>query len=478
MPPQLSNVPLWFERQLAKLPPALQPRLWQQPSSSHLSSSHLSFADTLARAHQRQLTPSRSLAAPTLLTPRHPQPSRPSLVDPRQKPYQSPTAQRPGAASASTAPKPPAVARPTAPASSPAAPADPTPRPPADVDNAVPLGPFAPQATSGRDDAAKSPPSTPQTPWLALDQYPHPRGDNGRGLHWVPTTSQTPAVVDRFVSEAQRMGVKWVTFLNKGANLGDNDYLVKKLVGAGIEPIMRIYARGLDPVDGDVTSMVRHYVDLGVHYFQAYNEPNLAYEQPGGPPSVDRYLDAWLPVARQIVAGGGLPGFGAMAPGGDLDDVKFLQDALDGLRRRGELGMLDRGWLSMHNYTWNEPIDQDGIQNPNGFAKFKTYERIVRQALGRDLPIIGTEGGTYAGDHQDGGRPAVGDAQAVDMVRQAYRYMRDRREPWNFVYSYWVIANGAAGGSDASFGGQALFREDGTTSPIVSTLQSMAQGLA
>jgi hypothetical protein len=308
---------------------------------------------------------------------------------------------------------------------------------------------------------------------MSLDQYPRPQADNGRGVHWLPTTSQSPAVVDRFVAEAKKMGVKWVTFLNKGANVGENDYLVKKLTAAGIEPVMRIYTQGLDAVDGDVTSMVRHYVDMGVHYFQAYNEPNLAYEQ-GGPPSVDRYLDAWLPVAKQIVAGGGLPGFGAMAPGGDVDDVKFLQDALEGLKRRGELGTLNKGWLSMHNYTWNEPINQEGVQNPNGFEKFKTYDRVARQVLGRDLPIIGTEGGTYTGDQQDGSRPAVTEGQAVDMARQAYGYMRDQREPWNFAYSYWVIANG----SDPSFGHQALFRDDGTTSPIVSALQSMTQGLA
>jgi hypothetical protein len=476
MAKQLSNIPLWFERQLPMRPQAA-PRVLPPTGTSGLS-----FAQTLAQAsQQRPLGPARPLTPPKPLLPQHPLPARPNQAqaDPRQKLYQPPTAQRPGAATPSVTQKPSTPARPTPPPA-------PNPAPPADdgglgPETGLPLGPFAPQgpSTSQPPKPAPAPQTPPHTPpqttaWMTLDQYPHPQGDNGRGLHWVPTTSQTPAVVDRFVAEAQRMGVKWVTFLNKGANLGENDYLVKKLAAAGIEPIMRIYVRGLDPVEGDVTSMVKHYVDLGVHYFQAYNEPNLAYEQPGGPPSVDRYLDAWLPVARQIVAGGGLPGFGAMAPGGDIDDVKFLQDALEGLRRRGELRMLDKGWLSMHNYTWNEPINQDDIQNPNGFEKFRTYERIVRQALGRDLPIIGTEGGTYAGDHQDAGRPAVTEAQAVDMARQAYRYMRDQREPWNFVYSYWVIANG----SDPSFSHQALFRDDGTTSPIVSALREMGQGQA
>jgi hypothetical protein len=36
---------------------------------------------------------------------------------------------------------------------------------------------------------------------LALASFPRPTNDNGRGLHWFPTTYQTKAVVDRFIPE-------------------------------------------------------------------------------------------------------------------------------------------------------------------------------------------------------------------------------------------------------------------------------------
>jgi hypothetical protein len=317
---------------------------------------------------------------------------------------------------------------------------------------------------------APATPSTAHGP-MPLSAYPHPNGDNGRGMHWVPTTSQSTSAVDRFVAEAQRMGVKWVTFLNDGANLGKNDYLVSKLVGAGIEPIMRLYSATIAPIQGDVESMVRHYVGLGVHYFQPYNEPNLSVEQPDGVPSVDRYVDAWIPVAQAIVRGGGLPGFGSLAPGGDMNDIDFLQQALDGLRSRGQLGLLDRGWLSMHNYTHNRPLEERA--DTDGFFKFRAYHRILREALGRDVPIIGTEGGTFVGEQEDPALPAVDAATAVSMATQAYRYMRDQREPWNFAYSFWTIANEAAGGGDPRFAQQALFRPDGTASPIVRALQAL-----
>jgi hypothetical protein len=305
---------------------------------------------------------------------------------------------------------------------------------------------------------------------MALSAYPHPNGDNGRGMHWIPTTSQSNDAVDRFVAEAQRMGVKWVTFLNKGADVGENDYLVKKLVGAGIEPIMRLYTPTLEPIQGDVEGMVRHYVGMGVHYFQPYNEPNLNSENPDGNVSVDRYLDNWIPAAQAIVRGGGLPGFGSMAPGGDMDDQQFLTQALDGLKQRGQLGLLDTGWLSMHNYTFNHPIDP---KYTDGFFKFDNYHKILNGALGRDIPIIGTEGGTFVGEQEDKNMPAADAGTVASWAGQAYRYMRDQRAPWNFAYSFWTIANQAGGGSDPHFEAESLFKGDGSTSAVVNTLRTL-----
>jgi hypothetical protein len=328
----------------------------------------------------------------------------------------------------------------------------------------APVGPAKPEAPQNTQ------PIDPNV--LALNQYPHPNGDNGRGMHWVPTTSQNNVSVDRFVAEAQKMGVKWVTFLNKGDNIGDNDYLVQKLASAGIEPVMRIYSPTLEPLQGDITGMVQHYVSLGVHYFQPYNEPNLNYENPDGKVSVDRYLDNWIPAAKAIIAGGGLPGFGSMAPGGDFDDQKFLQTALDGLKSRGELHTLDRAWLSMHNYTWNHPIQDRG--DGDGFFKFRAYNTMVQKALGRSLPIIGTEGGSFVGEQEDPKMAAVTQQMATDWTTQAFSYMKTQREPWLFASSVWTIADQAAGGTDSHFEAQSLFHADGTQSPIVSALSNLA----
>jgi hypothetical protein len=291
-------------------------------------------------------------------------------------------------------------------------------------------------------------------------------------MHWIPTTRQSPATVDRFVAEAQRMGVRWVTFLNDGATTQDNDYLVNKLVGAGIEPVMRVYSPTIEPLRGDIEGMVRHYTALGVHYFQPFNEPNLKCENADGNVSVGRYLDAWVPAAQAIVRGGGLPGFGALAPGGDVDDQVFMKASLEGLKSRGQLGALDKAWLSMHNYTWNHPIEDRG--DGDGFFKFRAYDKMVRNALGRDLPIIGTEGGTFEAQQEDPNMPAVTAAMAASWTRDSFQYMRDKREPWLFASSVWTIADLAGGGGDARFEAQALFKADGRKSAIVAALQNLA----
>lgn len=297
-----------------------------------------------------------------------------------------------------------------------------------------------------------SSPVPPASQPLPLSLFPRPADDNGRGIHWIPTVSSSPEVVDRFVGEAKAMNMRWAVVLNDGTQVGANDYLVKRLVASGIMPVMRIYAPGVQRIDGDLAAMVRHYRKLGVHYFQLFNEPNLRTENGGAEPDVDRYLDAWVPAARTVSQEGGLPGFGALAPGGDYDDVAFLRQALKRLRERGETGVLDRAWLAVHNYLMDRPADDP---EEVGFRRYRRYDAVVRDVLGRSMPIIGTEGGVQIGSRLD-------EKQQADLLLQAYRAM-ERSEPYYFAYTVWTIANEAGGGHDRRWNQQALFRPDGVS---------------
>ena len=306
------------------------------------------------------------------------------------------------------------------------------------------------------------------TTWT-LDTYPRPVEDTGRGIHWVPTNKSSNETVDRFVGEAKDMKASWVVFLNDGAQVGDNDYLVKKLTESGIEPVMRIYSSGVGSIGGDIEGMVRHYKSMGVNYFQIFNEPNLAVENRGEKPDVNRYLDNWIPLARRVTAAGGLPGFGALAPGGDVDDLAFLRDSLKGIKARGATDTLDHAWLSMHNYTGNRPVGD--TSDSNGFLKFRWYDRIMRETIGRPLPVIGTEGGAYAGNQSDRRFAAMSPDQARDSMANSMAYMNGKQEPYLFANTIWVIANAEGGGHDPQWEKHALF-SNGRTNPIVDLLKN------
>jgi hypothetical protein len=304
---------------------------------------------------------------------------------------------------------------------------------------------------------------------MALADFPRPPADNGRGIHWVPTGVQTPEVIDRLIAEAKAMKITWVTFLNHETAVGPNDYLVKHLVANGIEPVMRIFTPEGRPIQGDLGAMVRHYRALGVHYFQLYNEPNNKGENPDGRPDVERYIDQWAAAAQTVIANGGLPGFGALSPGGDVNDLEFLDRALAGLARRGQTNLLDTAWLSLHNYSFNRPVDYAG--DTHSYLKFRLYHDIIMRRLGRPMPMIGTEGGTHPGNDFDRRYPAVNEARQTQLVLDGYRYLQ-RREPYYFAYSYWIIANEVGGGGDPAWREHALF-QPGYTSPIVEGLKRL-----
>ena len=298
---------------------------------------------------------------------------------------------------------------------------------------------------------------------MPLSSFPRPQGDNGRGMHWAPVMKTSDDIVDRLVKEAKEMKIKWMVILNEDTQIGDNDYLVKRLMDNGIMPIMRIYTPHGRDIRGDLKALVQHYQPLGVSYYQLYNEPNLNGENPDGVPNVEKYLNKWLPAAKVVTEAGGLPGLGSLSPGGNYDDMEFLKQTFDRIKQRGEEAALDNAWLGMHNYTSNRPLDY--AKDSNGFMKFKWYDAVVQEKLGRQMPIIGTEGGTYLDND------SVDEARQVAMVTGAYRYMKTR-EPYNFAYTYWLIANEEGGGTDPTFTHQALFRP-GWQSPVVDALKRL-----
>ncbi|MCB8965454.1 MAG: hypothetical protein H6660_01035 [Ardenticatenaceae bacterium] len=284
---------------------------------------------------------------------------------------------------------------------------------------------------------------------IPYQAFPVPSNNNGWGVHWIPTTSQERGVIDRFVGELVKMHIKWAVFLNDNGSIGANDYLVEQLVANGIMPVMRLYQPTIEPY-GDVGAIVRHYRAKGVYYYQIYNEPNINVENRQGFANPNRYALAWAITARQVVNNGGLPGIGAFSPGGEYNHYEFLDRTLRALEYNGDGALLNHAWLSVHNYHGLRPHD-----DPDGFWLYRRYDEIVQSHLGRSLPIIGTEGGSYHSDPQ----------VEKEMLVWQYSYMRNR-EPYYLAFSVWLLANREGGSGDDAWEWQALFRA-GFVHPVV-----------
>ena len=381
----------------------------------------------------------------------------------------------------------------------------------------------APQAVIADGGTGGDTPTAPRPAAHSLAQYPHPPGDNGRGVHYVPTILGQPTdQVDRFVAEIKAMNIKWVKIMQGDTAKVEHDYLIEQLVANGIEPVLRVYKPYNDPYL-HLAELVPQARALGVHYFELYNEPNIA-GFPGGwrdgeSISVSRMLDLWIPAAETVANAGGYPGLPTLAPGGDYEDMKFLREFLDGLQARGRTDTLDRVWLPLHNYFLNHPLDypddpvnQHSVpltaaeiksrglndylvatinaarlkehikktyrigttidEDSNGFRKFEAYEHIFFQKFGWYIPIISTEGGAIAGDFQDPRYPPVSENDVTDWTLTAYRDMLENVPAYYFAFTPWLLANAAGGHWDAAWEKAAWYKIDGSTLPVVDALKN------
>ncbi len=274
---------------------------------------------------------------------------------------------------------------------------------------------------------------------------------------------------------------------------------------------------------------MRQAVPLGVHYFELYNEPNVSGEaggwRAGESISPERLADNWLLAAEAVVRAGGLPGTPALAPGGNYEDTAFLGAFLRRIVARGQKEILTKSGIALHNYFLNHPLDypeepvnlqsvplsaqeiaQRGLseaevrsinaaransrrprsqggyyrgstiqQDSNAFRKFEAYEAIVRQEVGFTMPILSTEGGAIPGTQEDPRYPRVTDDDVARWTVGAFRYMLKEAPAYYFVFTPWLLANLAGGGSDYNWENATWFKGfAGEEMPVVEAVRELA----
>ncbi|RME98265.1 MAG: hypothetical protein D6768_17740 [Chloroflexi bacterium] len=281
---------------------------------------------------------------------------------------------------------------------------------------------------------------------MKLSEYPRPPDDTGRGVHWSPSTSiwGKNEWAEKWLPFLLDAKIKWVKILDDGG--GSALGLVKRLIDYKIMPVVRVYLNPNYPgfISGRETDLAHRLADIGVRYMEFGNEPDLALEwkDRDRPENwleivVNRYIDVW----DKVRPFGIIPLFDAFGPGGRGNPFQLIA-------QKGRTDIFEAMVVAVHNYCLGRPLSypNDGIAdhgtpiteheylsladgdpnrthwvwerpiedvnrlraehaNPNisiltdstGFRAFEYMDNLVREACGRSVPVMMTEGGYNVG---------------------------------------------------------------------------------
>jgi len=159
---------------------------------------------------------------------------------------------------------------------------------------------------------------------LRLDEYQWSR--NPRGMH-VISAFQTPVEFSRYTNA--HMG--WVKMVAATTDFVDD---AVEFIRLGITPIVRIYlgAYGAGPFTRDMQHITDAFINVGVKWFEFYNEPNLGIEWPDGfnpdwrnnDQVIRPLMENWLNFAEYIISRGCYPGFIPLAEADTADRSSVL----------------------------------------------------------------------------------------------------------------------------------------------------------
>ncbi|RJQ35908.1 hypothetical protein C4559_06125 [Candidatus Microgenomates bacterium] len=299
-----------------------------------------------------------------------------------------------------------------------------------------------------------------------LNSYPKPKYDTGIGMHWAADGGNDTSNAKNSVCTLKDMGVSWIKLLAVGPSALD---LAKIMKQNYIEPIIRLYR--YQPLPSTMPQpdidAVGEYVKNDIYYFESTNEPNIRTEWenealPDCNSAVNQTMQTWTKDALHIQQKGGIPLFPALSPGGVCDDVNFLRDSFNWLKTNTcelangsngsclELFNADKSngkpaVMSIHNYNFNHDNGKNGdgsvsfyTEDSNAFLKFSTYNQIINENLGRNIPILATEGGMHVGDNPDPRFPTTDNSWHRDVSIAMSEYQMNNQAPYFFNTAFWL----------------------------------------
>ncbi|MBN1536221.1 MAG: hypothetical protein JW908_05775 [Anaerolineales bacterium] len=220
-----------------------------------------------------------------------------------------------------------------------------------------------------------------------------------------------------WIPKFQALGFSWLV-LSASTERAIPEYFIQALIEAGIEPILHFNDLTLSSnLPDDIRVLIESYAKWGIKYAILFDRPNCRHFWPAQSwmqsDLVERFLDAFIPIAQVVQESGISPVFPPLEPGGDYWDTAFLRQALQGIARRNINQLSEHLTLSayvqpgIHPISWgaggperwpdaipySTPASQ---QDQRGFHIFSWYHSISQAIFEKSLPIILLESNTQA----------------------------------------------------------------------------------
>lgn len=329
---------------------------------------------------------------------------------------------------------------------------------------------------------------------MRIRDYPRPRGDTGIGFHWFPDLYHyDDSYLDTFLPLLKSMGASWLVILSHPQRSIPASF-IRGLLEEDIEPVVQLSTPYIAFLKQDeLRELCERYASWGVHYISPFKEPNLASRWPKWEEDLpERFMDLLIPCLETIYEVEGIiPLFPPLSPGGDFWDTVFLEACLDILNRQKKRPLYEKMAVAIENYAFNKPLtwgkggkaqwlsaqpyqSLPGCEDHRGFYLFQWYDEIIRQKVGRSLPLLGTANGLVLGDRSSSDFPPVDEATHAQRSAQISQMMIQGELPnYFFNNAFWLLT-----AEDASpFAQGRWFRPDGEPmlKASVAALQEMAK---
>lgn len=233
---------------------------------------------------------------------------------------------------------------------------------------------------------------------------------NRLGFHYFNDTRHySLSDLHIWLPQLQALGAAWITLIAP-LERAIPEHFVRGLQQAGIEPILH-FPFSLDdrrPPDS-FQILARSYAEWGVRYVALFDRPNTRSAWRASSWSqtdlVERFLDRFLPLAELCLGVGLIPVFPPLEPGGDYWDTAFLQSALRSMQRRNQVRVLESLVLGAYALVAEQRLDWGaggperwpsarpyftprGQQDQRGFFIFDWYRALTQAVLGQPLPML------------------------------------------------------------------------------------------